>query len=118
MRITIEVSCFKSSGGKDLRQKRKNRGSGSDFDQLTSIIERFQRTSVVNFNIGGRMMEWRMFFLNPAVVWILIPLAAILISGIKSLFHMYYEHVERIAMIQQGIMPPERSDASVLADDC
>jgi len=55
--------------------------------------------------------------MNPATVWILIPIAAILIGGIKSLCRMYYEHVERIAMIQQGIMPPERSDASILAEN-
>ncbi len=62
-------------------------------------------------------MDWRMFFLNPAVVWILIPLAAILIGGIKALCRMYYEHVERIAMIEQGIIPPDRADSSALAED-
>jgi len=62
-------------------------------------------------------MDWSYFFMNPATVWILIPIAAILIGGIKSLCRMYYEHVERIAMIQQGMMPPERSDASILAED-
>jgi hypothetical protein len=60
---------------------------------------------------------WRLFFLNPAVVSVLIPLTAILVSGIKTLFRMYYEHVERIAMIEQGIIPPDRSEASLAAED-
>jgi hypothetical protein len=57
-------------------------------------------------------MEWRQFFLNPAVVWILIPITAILIGGIKGLYRMYCEHTERIAMIEQGIVPPDRVEST------
>lgn len=53
-------------------------------------------------------MEWHNFFMNPAVVWVLIPVTFILISGIQTLYRAYCEHVERMAMIQQGMMPPER----------
>ena len=52
-------------------------------------------------------MEWQQI-LNPAIIWVLIPLTYIAFSGIQTLCRMYYEHVERIAMIQQGIVPPER----------
>lgn len=57
-------------------------------------------------------MGWQQFFLNPAVVWVLIPLSFIIMSGIQALCRMYYEHAERIAMIQQGIVPPERTEKS------
>lgn len=53
-------------------------------------------------------MNWGAFFLNPSVVWITIPVAYILISGIQELCRQYYEHQERLAMIQQGIVPPDR----------
>ncbi len=52
-------------------------------------------------------MDWRMFFMNPAVVWVLIPVAAILIGGIQALAKMYFSHQERIAMIEQGIHPDD-----------
>ena len=52
-------------------------------------------------------MEWREFFLNPAVVWILVPVAAILIGGIQALVKMYFTHQERISMIEQGIHPDQ-----------
>lgn len=60
-------------------------------------------------------MEWQQFFLNPAVVWVLIPISYILLSGIQSLYRAYCEHVERLAMIQQGIVPPERKPDT---EDC
>ena len=56
-------------------------------------------------------IEWSRFFLNPAVVWVTIPVAAILIGGIQALVKMYFSHQERIAMIEQGMHPgAERSD--------
>lgn len=58
-------------------------------------------------------MEWHHFFLNPAVVWVTIPIAAILIGGIQTLVKMYYSHQERIAMIEQGMHP----DSVAPADD-
>ena len=50
-------------------------------------------------------MRWELFFLNPAVVWVLIPIAAILTTGIQQLVKMYFRHRERIALIEQGIHP-------------
>lgn len=43
--------------------------------------------------------------MNPAVVWILIPIACILVAGIKAVAGMYFSHQERIAMIEQGMNP-------------
>ena len=56
--------------------------------------------------------NWGYFFLNPAVVWITIPLAVILVGGVKTLASMYFSHQERIAMIEQGMYPPEGSERS------
>ena len=58
-------------------------------------------------------MDWRDFFLNPAVVWVLVPLGAILVGGIQALVKMYFTHQERISMIEQGIHPDQyRGDES------
>ena len=52
-------------------------------------------------------MDWSIFFLNPAVVWVLIPVTAILVGGIQQLVKMFLTHQERIAMIEQGIHPDD-----------
>ena len=52
-------------------------------------------------------VHWSHFFLNPAVVWICIPIAAIVLSGIQALVKMYFSHQERIAMIEHGIHPDQ-----------
>ena len=43
--------------------------------------------------------------MNPAVVWVLVPVAAIVLGGVQALAKMYFTHQERIAMIDQGIHP-------------
>jgi len=48
-------------------------------------------------------MRWEYFFLNPAAVWVLIPIAAILTHAVCELYRRYCEHQERIAMIENGI---------------
>lgn len=55
-------------------------------------------------------MDWSRFFLNPAVVWVLIPVTAILVGGIQQLVKMVLTHQERIAMIEQGIHPDDLSN--------
>jgi hypothetical protein len=52
-------------------------------------------------------MNWHSFFSNPAVVWVLIPIAAILIGGIQQIVKLVCRHQERMAMIHQGFIPPE-----------
>ena len=54
-------------------------------------------------------MNWQAFFLNPAVVWVLIPVSAILVSGITALYAMHCKHHERIAMIENGMHPDSDS---------
>ncbi|MEZ6115517.1 MAG: hypothetical protein R3C28_02935 [Pirellulaceae bacterium] len=44
-------------------------------------------------------------FLNPAVVWVMIPIVAIVVTGIQQIIRMVLRHRERIAMIEQGIHP-------------
>ena len=43
--------------------------------------------------------------LNPAVVWVLIPLGGLLVGLVLHLFRMHHRHVERMAMIEAGIDP-------------
>lgn len=45
------------------------------------------------------------FFLNPAVVWVLIPISFFVVTGIKEIYERYCQHQERIAMIENGIHP-------------
>ena len=59
-------------------------------------------------------MDWSRFFLNPAVVWVLIPVTAILVGGIQQLVKMFLTHQERIAMIEQGIHPDDVSNPETL----
>lgn len=60
-------------------------------------------------------MHWEAFFLNPAVVWVLIPVSAILIGGISGIYSQYCKHVERISMIENGIHPDSDEDAAPAA---
>ena len=55
-------------------------------------------------------MNWSAFFLNPAVVWVLIPITAIVVSGVHGILKLYLRHQERLAMIQQGMNPDALSD--------
>ena len=61
-------------------------------------------------------MRWELFFLNPAVVWVLIPVTAILVGGIQQLVKMICRHRERIAMIEQGMNPDAFSDIDQATD--
>lgn len=49
--------------------------------------------------------RWESFFLNPAVVWVLIPVTAIAFGGAKEIYKQYCSHQERLEMIQAGIHP-------------
>ncbi len=43
--------------------------------------------------------------LDPAVVWVLIPLAAIALFGVRSVTRSFIQHRERMAKIGMGIDP-------------
>jgi hypothetical protein len=49
--------------------------------------------------------RWEVFFLNPAVVWVLIPVTAIIFGGAQKIYEQYCRHQERLEMIQNGIHP-------------
>ena len=52
----------------------------------------------------------RSFLHNPATVWVLIPVVAILIGGIGAIMKQNQRHKERMAMIERG-MDPDRNTA-------
>lgn len=56
----------------------------------------------------------RGFLLNPATVWVLIPVAAIVVTGIRAITKANHRHRERMAMIERG-MDPDRG--GVRSDD-
>ncbi len=43
--------------------------------------------------------------LSPELIWIVIPVAAIVIGGILGILSQIHRHQERRAMIEQGIHP-------------
>jgi hypothetical protein len=54
-------------------------------------------------------MTWQQI-LRPDVLWVVVPLAAILVLGINGGLAQYHRHRERLAMIEQGIDPDARKD--------
>ena len=54
-------------------------------------------------------MSWERI-LRPDVLWVFIPLAAILVVGINAALAQFHRHRERLAMIEQGIDPDARKD--------
>ena len=60
-------------------------------------------------------MDWSTFFLNPATVWVVIPITAIVICGVRQIASMHYRHLERMAMIQQGLDPDKDDELESLA---
>ncbi len=51
---------------------------------------------------GG--FNW-LYILNPATVWILIPIVAILCGTVTSILKKVQKHQERMAMIHSGMHP-------------
>jgi hypothetical protein len=54
--------------------------------------------------------------LNPGIVWILIPLAGIVLVGIISLSAMFIKHRERMAKIGMGIDPDAKANVAQQRD--
>ena len=52
----------------------------------------------------GGGFDWRMIF-NPAVVWVFIPIGAIMVQGVLAILKQMNRHEERLAMIKQGMNP-------------
>jgi len=53
-------------------------------------------------NDGG--FDWGMIF-TPTVVWVFIPIVAILIQGVLAILKQINQHEERLAMIKNGMNP-------------
>jgi hypothetical protein len=60
-------------------------------------------------------MNWALIF-SPAVIWVLIPITAIICTTIVKLTRMYQAHTERIAMIERGIDPGEYREGQAVCD--
>ncbi len=43
--------------------------------------------------------------INPAVIWVTIPLAAIILTFARKMLRNHYEHQERMAKIEAGMDP-------------
>ena len=52
-------------------------------------------------------MEWVKIIFSPAVVWVLIPLTVLTFLGLQQLAKLYFNHQERMALIDQGIHPDD-----------
>ena len=49
--------------------------------------------------------------LSPDVVWVLIPVLAIVGVFAKQMLNRYFDHQERMAKIEAGMDPDENKDA-------
>jgi hypothetical protein len=64
--------------------------------------------------IGDTFMaiDWNRI-LRPDLIWVVIPVVAILVGGILAILQQIHRHQERKAMIEQGIhpdYPPEENE--------
>ena len=58
-----------------------------------------------------------MFLFSPAVVWVWIPITAILVGTVASIIHRWHQHQERMAMIAAGLHPDYPPGEEPLEDD-
>jgi hypothetical protein len=49
--------------------------------------------------------------LRPEVLWVVIPLAAIVMAGVNGVLSQIHRHRERLAMIEQGMDPDASRNA-------
>ena len=50
--------------------------------------------------------DWNQL-LRPEVIWVFVPITAILVGGTLAVLRMINEHEERMAMIERGMRPEE-----------
>lgn len=53
------------------------------------------------------MMDVLARLIDPAVIWVTIPLAAIILAFARKMLHNHYEHRERMAKIEAGMDPDD-----------
>lgn len=61
-------------------------------------------------------MDWVSLLHNPIVIVFLVPIVAIIVTGVVSIVKMVIAHRERMAMIEQG-MDPDRKRPEEPEDD-
>lgn len=54
---------------------------------------------------------WWQSLVRPDVVWVLVPVVAIIIGGVIAVVQMVIAHRERMAMIEQGMHPDEQKQS-------
>jgi hypothetical protein len=56
-------------------------------------------------------IDWNRF-LSPELIWVVIPVVAILVGGTIAILQQIHRHQERKAMIDQGLHPdyPPKED--------
>jgi len=54
-------------------------------------------------------MEFLKELLNPAVVWVVIPVVAIVMSIGSKMLNRHYDHQERMAEIEAGLIQEDDS---------
>jgi hypothetical protein len=65
---------------------------------------------------AGSGFNWQIL-LSPAIVWVFIPITAILIGGISKILQQSQRHRERMAMIAAGIHPDDPEGGELDAAD-
>ena len=54
-------------------------------------------------------MDWNEL-INSRTVWALVAITWLVVSAVVKLVRMHYRHVERLAMIDRGLVPDGHSD--------
>ena len=55
-------------------------------------------------------MEFLEKLIQPEVVWVVIPVIAIVMGIGKSMLNRYFDHQERMARIEAGLDPEDEED--------
>ena len=58
------------------------------------------------------MESFFMRLLNPALIWVLIPITWLVLTSVVEVLKLAQRHRERMALIQQGIHPDLEEDSS------
>ena len=64
---------------------------------------------------GGSEFSWQILF-SPAIVWVFIPITAILVGTLGTIIHKSQQHRERMAMIAAGMhpdFPPDEEEEEI-----
>jgi hypothetical protein len=56
--------------------------------------------------------SWQILF-SPAIIWVFIPITAIIVGSLATIIHKSQQHRERMAMIAAGMHPDYPPDEEV-----